>query len=200
MRVPNAQHRRRDWVITQVAPDFRLLDAWEVPATGTREDFETFLTVLRSLDPAGPRFSLTRILFWVRLRLGAALGWDDPTEGRAIPGSSQTSLAERLPQSLRGAGGTQVFGGAFSTLYRTDTEVAAELANRTVHGVVHIGWVEREDGSFGAQLGIYVKPRGALGEVYLKAISPFRHLIVYPALMRRLEGAWNARTDQEGHP
>jgi hypothetical protein len=42
-------------------------------------------------------------------------------------------------------------------------------------------------------MAIYVKPRGVLGHAYLKLISPFRHLIVYPALLREIGRAWGAR-------
>ena len=42
-------------------------------------------------------------------------------------------------------------------------------------------------------MGIYVKPRGRLGALYMRLIGPFRHLIVYPALMRQIERAWDAR-------
>ena len=50
---------------------------------------------------------------------------------------------------------------------------------------------------FVAQMGIYVKNRGRLGQLYMPAIAPFRHYIVYPALMRRLESAWQL-ADVEG--
>jgi hypothetical protein len=43
------------------------------------------------------------------------------------------------------------------------------------------------------QLGVYVKPRGRFGAAYMAAIAPFRHRVVYPALMRQIELAWNAR-------
>ncbi len=39
-------------------------------------------------------------------------------------------------------------------------------------------------------MGIYVKPRGRLGEVYMKLIQPFRLFIVYPALMRQIGRMW----------
>ena len=72
--------------------------------------------------------------------------------------------------------------GGFTPLYRTGGEFAAELSNDTVHGVVHIG-----------HLAVYVKPRGRLGEAYVNLIQPFRHLVVYPALMRQIGRAWEAR-------
>jgi len=40
------------------------------------------------------------------------------------------------------------------------------------------------------QLAVYVKPRGWRGRLYLALIAPFRHLIVYPSLMRTLSRGW----------
>jgi hypothetical protein len=37
-----------------------------------------------------------------------------------------------------------------------------------------------------------VRPNGRLGDAYMAAIRPFRHLIVYPALMRQVERGWRA--------
>lgn len=39
-----------------------------------------------------------------------------------------------------------------------------------------------------------VKPNGLLGAVYMAAIMPFRHLIVYPPLMRDIEREWQSRS------
>jgi len=39
-----------------------------------------------------------------------------------------------------------------------------------------------------------VKPNGLPGTGYLAAIRPFRHLIVYPALIRQTGRAWQAPT------
>jgi hypothetical protein len=38
-----------------------------------------------------------------------------------------------------------------------------------------------------------VKPNGLLGNAYMAAIRPFRHLIVYPSMMRRIEREARAR-------
>jgi Protein of unknown function (DUF2867) len=37
-----------------------------------------------------------------------------------------------------------------------------------------------------------VKPSGLFGTAYMAAIRPFRHLIVYPAIIRRIEREWRA--------
>jgi hypothetical protein len=39
-----------------------------------------------------------------------------------------------------------------------------------------------------------VKPNGVLGAAYMKAITPFRHLIVYPRMLRDIEREWRMRT------
>jgi hypothetical protein len=45
-------------------------------------------------------------------------------------------------------------------------------------------------------MAIYVKPRGRLGKQYMAFIAPFRHWVVYPALLRQIERAWQAGTDK----
>jgi hypothetical protein len=198
MRLPNTAHEAHPWVIGRIASDFRLLDAWAVPAEGGPDEFDSFLEVMASFDLADAESALSRALFSLRLRVGAWLGLDDATE-RPIPGCSETTLSVRLPEVLRGSATGPVIGNAmhqagFVPLYRTDDEWAAEVSNATVHGVLQLAWVKQGEGRFRGQMGVYVKPRGKLGEAYLKFIEPFRHLIVYPALMRQIERAWAARS------
>ena len=74
----------------------------------------------------------------------------------------------------------------FKSLYLTDDEFAAEVANRTMHGVLHLGRVPDAGGGYRAQMAVLVKPNGLFGRAYMVAIRPFRHLIVYPAMLRRM--------------
>jgi len=185
-------------VIAQIAPDFTLLDVWALPVQSSREQFAAFLEGVVSFDPANAESAAFRALFSLRRRLGAFFGWDDAAKKRPIPGSTETTLSARLPGDLRGSAKTPVIGdflqraGAIP-LYRTDDEWAAEISNDTVHGVLHLAWVEQRDGRYRAQMGVYVKVRGKLGAIYMMLIAPFRHLIVYPALMRQIGRAWDAR-------
>jgi hypothetical protein len=39
-------------------------------------------------------------------------------------------------------------------------------------------------------MAVYVKPRGRFGRPYMAFIAPFRHWVVYPALLRQIERAW----------
>ena len=80
-----------------------------------------------------------------------------------------------------------------TSLYLTENEWASELANRTVHSIQHIGWVPDGEGGYRGQMAVLVKPNGLLGAAYMAAIQPFRHLVVYPALMRTVEREWHAK-------
>ncbi len=197
MRLPNSEHESRRWRIAEIAPDFRLEDVWALPARGSAEDFETLLAVIASLDPARGASAATRLLFSIRLRLGGWLGWDGASRTRAIPGEPETTLSTRLPRDLRNtATNLDRSPSGFRPLYRTDLEWAAELSNRTVHAVMHLAWVDKGEGRYQGQMGVYVKPQGKLGAAYMALIGPFRHRVVYPALMRQIEQAWNTKTQR----
>ncbi len=198
MRLPNNAHESHAWRIREVAPDFRLEDVWALPVQGGAGDFATLLEVMATLDPANGPSLATRVLFRLRLRLGRWFGWDDAA-GRQlrIPGKAETTLSARLPDDLRNtATDLDLSSTSFAPLYRTDVEWAAELSNRTVHAVLHLGWVDQGNGSYRGQMGVYVKPRGRFGLGYMALIAPFRHRVVYPALMRQIEHAWNVRIAQ----
>jgi len=45
-------------------------------------------------------------------------------------------------------------------------------------------------------MAVYVKPRGTFGKAYMALIKPFRYVIVYPALMRQFERAWDRRVSR----
>ena len=77
----------------------------------------------------------------------------------------------------------------------TDNEWAAEIVNKTVHGVMHISWVPNESGGYRGQMAVLVKPNGLLGRPYMSAIRPFRYMIIYPALMREIAWNWRVRID-----
>jgi hypothetical protein len=204
MRLPNTAHESGPWRIREIVPDFTLEDVWALPAHGGAEDFQTLLEIAASSSPAGAGSLPTRVLWGVRDLLGSWFGLggiSDPVDGEdaagklPIPGTTETSLAERLPEDLLGTATDLHFGSLpFAPLYRTDVEFAAELSNQTVHAVMHLAWVDRGAGHYQGQMAVYVKPRGRLGKGYMALIKPFRYWIVYPALMRQIERAWNART------
>jgi hypothetical protein len=204
-KLPNAAHESRPWQIREIVPDFTLEDVWALPVEGGAKDFRAFLAVAASFDPANTSSRPTRFLWRLRDRLGrwldlgriAAPADAAAVEKLAIPGTNETSLAERLPEGLRGTvDGLDFSSLPFVPLYRTDDEFAAEVSNKTVHGAMHVAWADQGNGRYQAQMAVYVMPRGRFGHAYMAAIKPFRYWIVYPALMREIAAAWNARSRQ----
>jgi hypothetical protein len=205
MRLPNSAHESRPWRIREIAPDFTVEDVWALPAHGRAEDFQTLLELMVSSNPANAESLAARVLWRVRDRIGGWLGLDrisapvdsgrEDAAGRLpVPGTNETSLTDRLPDDLRDTAADLHFDSLpFVPLYRTEVEFAAEVSNRTVHGVMHLAWVDQGEGRYQGQMAVYVKPRGAFGKGYMALIKPFRHWVVYPALMRQMERAWNTR-------
>jgi hypothetical protein len=143
---------------------------------------------MRSFDATRSSSRLVRALFAVRLKVGALLGWDGAASGL---GSRVATLRDRLQADLAQ---TAIDAGPgvlqFAPVYLLDDEAAVEIANRTVHGILHLGWVPDGEGGYRGQMAVLVKPNGLLGAAYLAAIEPFRHLIVYPQMMREIERRW----------
>jgi hypothetical protein len=200
MRLPNAVHESGPWRIREIVPDFILEDVWALPVDGGAEDFPQLLELATSLDPANADSLPARALWRIRDRLGAwfDLGRiaepDDGEQGLPIPGTDESSLAQRLPDDLQDSPWNHDFGSLpFRPLYRIDDEAAAEVSNKTVHGVMHLAWADQGGGRFQGQMAVYVKPRGAFGTAYMAFIKPFRHWIVYPALTRQIERQWEGR-------
>lgn len=197
--LPITEHTDRPWRIHELTPDFLVLDVWAIRAPGSGPD--DLPVMLAAMQAAGERVReplLVRFLFAVRWKLGALLGWDDPQEGLA-DGGRVTTLCERLPDDLRQPiSGTPVPGDPFTHLYKLPDEHAMELANRTVHGVAHHGWVATANGDHELRFAVLVKANGSFGRAYMVAIAPFRHLIVYPAMTRQWERAWRDRHELLG--
>jgi hypothetical protein len=190
MRLPETAHTARPWRIHELTPDFRLEDVWALPTPGGPDDFPQLVQQFASADPTQSPSRAARTLFAIRSKLGERLGWDEPGAG---VGSRVETLRDRLPADLRQSSGPEFDALPATSLYLLDDEWAAEIANRTVHGVLHLGWVRDETGGYRGQMAVLVKPNGLLGKAYMAAIRPFRHLIVYPPLIRQIEREWQAR-------
>jgi hypothetical protein len=184
VRLPNSAHTSRPWRIHELTGDFRLEDVWAPPGTAGRDDFSDLVELVASLDPSQSSSLAVRMLFAIRWKIGALLGWDDADTG---VGSRVPTLRDRLPADLRAAPGPDFDELPFTSLYLLEDEFAAEAANRTMHGVIHLGLVPDGNGGQRAQMAVLVKPNGLLGTAYMAAIKPFRHLIVYPSMLREME-------------
>jgi Protein of unknown function (DUF2867) len=201
MRLPTDAHTSRPWRIHEIAADFRVEDVWALPTPGGPDDLPRLVSFATDrpveLNAQGqyigdgspgimPRVS--RALFELRWKLGHLFGWDDRDAG---VGRRVATLHDRLPADLRTAPrGPDQPGVPMTSLYLIQDEWAAEMANRTVHSVMHIGWVPDGNGGYRGQMAILVNPNGRFGAAYMAAIRPFRYLVVYPALMRSIERYW----------
>ena len=197
MRLPDTAHTSQPWRIHEIAPDFALEDVWALPTPGGPDDFPWLVHAMATLDPARSSSAAARTLFAIRWKLGELLHWDDEGDGL---GTRVPSLRDRLPADLRNAArGPDFEATPFRSLYLTSDEFAAEVANKTVHGILHLGWVEDGTGGWRGQMAVLVKPNGLFGSAYMAAISPFRHTLVYPPLMRDFGRSWQRVRTEHAH-
>lgn len=205
-----------------LAPDFELLDLWRVPLAADPARGECFADFLRAFVAAGrgtrpvyplrvrsgaDAVHLVRLagaagLFALRRLLGRLFRLD---EGGAlpIPGRAERRVRARLDDDDRRRDrGTlpPVVGGSFETVYAFDDEALLEIANRTVHALLHLSWIPTAEAAAhpgpgaparrDAAIAVYVKSRGLGSRAYMALITPFRHAVVYPAWIAHLGRTW----------
>jgi hypothetical protein len=194
-RLPESEHTSRAWRIHEIAGDFDIEDVWALPTPGGPDDFERLVEGFASANPSERGPAPVRALFAIRWKVGELLRWDESSTG---VGTRVPTLRERLPADLREAGpGPQFEDLPFQPLYLLEDEWAAEIANRTMHGVLHLGWVPDRAGGYRGQMTVLVKRNGLLGTAYMAAIRPFRHLIVYPGMLRQIGRGWQEQMGSE---
>jgi hypothetical protein len=195
MRQPKTAHTTRPWRVHEFTRDFELEDVWALPTPGGPDDLARLVQQLSG--PSMDHPVVLRALFALRWKLGELFGWDEPGAG-----DCGRSLRERLPADLleaprgpdlRSVPAREVAAGPpiFSSVYQTHDEWAAEFSNKTVHAVMHIGWVPDDSGSgYHAQMAVLVRPNGWFGKAYMTAIKPFRYAFIYPLLLRSIGRDW----------
>lgn len=192
MRVDPAMFRQLDLRVHAFLSDVPLHDVWRValaPRDGDPEmrDVRAIMSgaLLVSLNP------VVRGLFVLRAFLGRLFGWDGERPDRASRSYARRLTAEDRERSLEPPGKAE---GPFRLLYVFPTEALGEAINRTVHAFSCLALVPREEGYF-LYWAIYVRPGKALTRFYMALIDPFRHWIVYPSVLRRVQVAWRAPMD-----
>ncbi|MFL5897040.1 MAG: DUF2867 domain-containing protein [Solirubrobacterales bacterium] len=197
-KLANSEQTSRPWRIHELTEDFRLLDVWALPTPGGPDDFSRLVEIVAGGDSAQTPSRAARALWAIRWKLGEVFGWDE-VEPSDLP--DWRMLRDRLPADLReGPTGPEFDKLPFKPVYLLEDEWAAELANKTVHGVLHLSWVPDGQDAYRGQMSVYVKPNGAFGKAYLAAIQPFRHLVVYPPMMRELERRWREEGERRAAP
>ena len=122
------------------------------------------------------------------MRLGRLFGWD-----RELVELPAESYIHRLTPAQRARSrvvpGTP--NGGFRVVYECENEALSEIINATVQ---RSSQRARAVGDrVPPLLGGYVKPVSRFTSLYMAAIEPFRRLIVYPSILRRIERAWAAK-------
>ncbi len=187
MRIDVADFRARPLRVHKFLHDVPLEDAWAIELKGggngrSIEDLQNAFTAGRSDTPA-----FVKGLFALRGALGIFFGWD-----KRSPEWKEESYISRLTASDRAL--TSVVPGSddgrFQFIYRFENEQLSEVRNGTVHAFLSLS-IQPSPTGYVAYLGVYVKPTGWFTRVYMSAIAPFRHLAVYPAMVRNTQRVWD---------
>jgi hypothetical protein len=189
MRIDPVEFRARPLRVHALLHDVPLEDVWEIRLPGggpgrTVED--VWAAFIAGADAAPP---VVKGLFGLRSRIGALLAWD----ARRSAWSAE-SYAHRLSPAdrARSMAAPGIGDGRFILLYRFEDERLSELRNATVHAFLSLS-IRQAPGGYLAYLAVYVQPVHRFTRLYMMAIAPFRRLIVYPALIRKMQSAWAER-------
>ncbi|MEK8173368.1 DUF2867 domain-containing protein [Streptomyces sp. M19] len=190
MRLPNTAFSERPWRIHEFIRDFKIEDVWDLDTPGPRRS-----------GAAGPAVQQRAVRLQALADVQAAVR--DPLEARrpAEVGQARArhqlarpSLRDRLPEDLReGPRGPDLKTVPMTSVYQIHDEWVTEVVNKTVHAVMHIGWVDDGNGGHHAQMAVLVRTKGLLGKVYMPVILPFRRLFVTPSLVKAISRSWQAR-------
>lgn len=186
-QVPS-QFRKLDLRCHSLLGDVPLHDVWEISLVGggPNRTMSDVLAVSPFRRPPSANV-LVRRLFALRETLGKLFRWDEPRHDPPRESYIHRLTDEDRARSLVSPGTPE---GPFRMLYLFPTEAVAELRNATVHAFLAIVLRARLDG-YDLYWAIYVKPVSSLTRFYMALIDPFRRYIVYPALIREMQGAWS---------
>ncbi len=152
MRLPNTAHTSRPWRIHELAYDFRLEDVWALPTPGGPTTSPGWAELLGCAGiPRKGSSRAARAVCAIRWKIGERSVGTARTPASA-PGCRRSATGCRRSCATRHPAPTS--SAHFTSLYLLDDEWAAEIANRTVHGVMHIGWVPDGTGGYRGQMAV----------------------------------------------
>lgn len=188
VRGSNADFRQRDLLVHTLLDSADLHDVWVFDLPGGSPQLT--LRDIPGLPPAAEARGaswIVRGLFGLRRWIGRLFHWDTQSAVR-----DPSCYAARLndperAQSLTppGAAGP----GPFRFVYEFERESLLEVHNATVHAFLSTS-LEVIPGGYRVWLAIYVRPVSRWTDWYMALIDPFRRLIIYPALIRRVQREW----------
>ncbi len=192
IKIAPRAHLDQKLFVHRFLSDFELEDVWRVPvALDSKHSLQLFIDQFNTSNKQIFQKGLTGLLFRIRLAVGRIFGWDRKESPTAIlvPGTLRHRYAEQenltyddLPDP-----GTR----DFVPVYQLENEILSEIENRTVWAALHFSRVLVEANKYNIHMAVYVRPKGILGRIYMQLIKPFRHYIVYPALMKSAGARWD---------
>ena len=190
-RISESAHKALPWLVHDLLSDVPLEDVWRFPLElGPDDDLETFRREMGAAVEGMGRRSPVAILFAARMAIGRVFGWDRrSSETRPRQLRARYAAATGIDPDLYDSDAA----AEFSLVYRLPDEHLTEIENRTVLAALHLGRVPTADGRSAVNLAVYSQPKGLLGTLYMLAIKPFRHWIVYPAIIKATTARWEAR-------
>lgn len=199
MLINPSEHSKHPWKVHNLLPDLRIEDVWQLPVVMESNHSlallqEQFAKASKNLTNKG----LAGMLFRIRFFIGNLMGWD---EKEAVTKLLKGSIRERYAQAegLAFEDLPEPGDGDFTPVYNLEEESLAEIENATVLAAIHLGRVPLNENQFTVQMTIYVKPKGAFGNIYMMLIKPFRHWIVYPALLKMIAKLWKKYLESLDH-
>lgn len=193
MKPTPASHLQQPWQAHEITSGFRIEDVWHLPIkihpdTPIANIQNTFVEAIGQIGNQG----FAGLLFRFRNWLGRIFHWEDQSiENYDVPpGVLKKRFAEKTRTTVEDLprGGF----GHFNLVYQLKDEALLEIENKTVQAAIHLAKVINGLEA-NAQMTIYVKPNGVFGQFYMLLIKPFRHWIVYPALLKMLAKQWNQK-------
>lgn len=190
IRINAREHTTHPLRVHDLLSDFELEDVWRAPVTLLKtHSLHLFLEQFAVGNGQLAGKGMTGFLFNVRFALGKLLNWDEKLiHDHLIPGSIRFRYAQQENKAFDDLPPPGL--GSFIPVYNLENESLSEIDNATVHAAVHFSRVPSGPGTWTIHMAVYVKPKGWLGRVYMQLIKPFRHLIVYPALMLTARQNW----------
>jgi len=146
---------------------------------------------------AASKNSIGKFLFKFREFLGKIFKWDEDLDLLPIPGCKEKSLSDRLSaedyQRQQPIQTSQMKNPIADPklIYFFEDESLFEISNKTIHALIHLCWLPEKGNKKPARIGIYIKSRGLLSDLYMLSIKPFRYWIIYPNWLRQIEQGWN---------
>ncbi len=188
MRITREEFQQMELRVHTFLADVPLHDVWVFHLRGGGEgrrlhDFRK-LWSSETVQRVGPVVS---VLFRLRSALGDLFGWDNEKHQNAASLYVHRLTDADLAQSLGIPGSPTI--GPFRSVYAFEDEALDEIINGTVHALSLMA-MRRAMNGYIVYWAIYVKKVNWLTPIYMALIDPFRRILVYPAIIKKLERAW----------